>query len=69
LDRARLLCIGDGVQTDVAGALNQKLDCLFVADGIHTQELSGPEGLESLKVDAFLAANKTHAKWAIDGLA
>lgn len=69
LDRARLLCIGDGVQTDVAGAFNQKLDCLFVAAGIHAEELSGPDGLESTKVDAFLAANKTHARWAIDGLA
>ncbi len=69
LDRARLLCIGDGVQTDVAGAFNQKLDCLFVAAGIHAKELSGADGLESLKVDAFLAANKTHARWAIDGLA
>lgn len=69
LDRARLLCIGDGVQTDVAGAYNQKLDCLFVAAGIHAQELSGVDGLESTKVDAFLAANKTHARWAIDGLA
>jgi HAD superfamily hydrolase (TIGR01459 family) len=69
LDRARLLCIGDGVQTDVAGAFNQKLDCLFVAAGIHAAELSGVDGLESVKVDAFLAANQTHARWAIDGLA
>lgn len=69
LDRARLLCIGDGVQTDVAGAFNQQLDCLFVAAGIHAQELSGEAGLESGKVDAFLAANSTHARWAIDGLA
>jgi HAD superfamily hydrolase (TIGR01459 family) len=69
LDRSRLLCIGDGVQTDVAGAFNQKLDCLFVAAGIHADELSGQDGLDSMKVDAFLAANKTHARWAIDGLA
>jgi HAD superfamily hydrolase (TIGR01459 family) len=69
LERARLLCIGDGVQTDVAGAFNQKLDCLFVAAGIHAEELSGQDGLDSAKVDAFLAANKTHARWAIDGLA
>jgi HAD superfamily hydrolase (TIGR01459 family) len=69
LDRGRLLCIGDGVQTDVAGALHQQLDCLFVAAGIHAQELSGQAGLESAKVDAFLATYKTHARWAIDGLA
>jgi HAD superfamily hydrolase (TIGR01459 family) len=69
LDGSRLLCIGDGVQTDVAGAFNQKLDCLFVAAGIHAEELSGQDGLDGAKVDAFLAAHKTHARWAIDGLA
>jgi HAD superfamily hydrolase (TIGR01459 family) len=67
--RDRLLCIGDGVQTDVAGAFNQKLDCLFVATGIHAQELSGAAGLDSKKVDAFLAHHNTVARWAIDGLA
>ena len=69
LDRRRLLCIGDGVQTDVAGAHNQNLDCLFVATGIHAEELSGPKGLESEKVDAFLTSFQTTARWAIDGLA
>jgi ribonucleotide monophosphatase NagD (HAD superfamily) len=69
LSRARLLCIGDGVQTDVAGAANQKLDCLFVAAGIHAGELSGEQGLDTAKVDAFLAEHKTSARWAIDGLA
>jgi HAD superfamily hydrolase (TIGR01459 family) len=69
LDRRRLLCIGDGVQTDVAGAHNQNLDCLFVATGIHAEELSGESGLESGKVDAFLTSFQTTARWAIDGLA
>jgi HAD superfamily hydrolase (TIGR01459 family) len=69
LDRARLLCIGDGVQTDVMGAQGQGLDCLFIAAGIHAQELSGPNGLDRDKVDAFLSANSTVARWAMDGLA
>ncbi|MEN9873872.1 MAG: hypothetical protein RL186_769, partial [Pseudomonadota bacterium] len=68
LDRARLLCIGDGVQTDVAGAAGQGLDCLFIASGIHAQELSGADGLDQAKVDAFLAANATGARWAMDSL-
>jgi HAD superfamily hydrolase (TIGR01459 family) len=69
LDRKRLLCIGDGVQTDVMGAFNQGLDCLFVAAGIHAQELAGAQGLDGDKVDAFLAHHETTARWAIDGLA
>lgn len=35
LDRSRVLCIGDGVVTDVKGAKDQGLDCLFIATGIH----------------------------------
>jgi HAD superfamily hydrolase (TIGR01459 family) len=38
LDRTRILCIGDGVGTDVAGANGQNLDCLFVTGGIHGAE-------------------------------
>jgi HAD superfamily hydrolase (TIGR01459 family) len=38
LDRARILCIGDGVGTDVKGAEGQGLDCLFVSGGIHVNE-------------------------------
>ena len=69
LERSRLLCSGDGVQTDVAGAHGQKLDCLFVAGGIHAAELSNAEGLDPAKVDAFLAAYRVHARWAIGELA
>jgi HAD superfamily hydrolase (TIGR01459 family) len=65
----RLLCIGDGVQTDVAGAHAQKLDCLFVAGGIHAAELSNEDGLDSLKVEAFLSAYQVDARWAIGELA
>ena len=38
LDRARGLCIGDGLRTDVAGANGQGLDVLFVGAGIHGEE-------------------------------
>jgi HAD superfamily hydrolase (TIGR01459 family) len=35
----RVLVIGDGVRTDLAGAAGQGFDCLFVAAGIHAAEL------------------------------
>jgi HAD superfamily hydrolase (TIGR01459 family) len=66
--RERLLCIGDGLPTDVAGARNQKLDCLFVAGGIHAVELSSQEGLDPVRVDAFLAAAGLLARWSMDEL-
>ena len=39
----RVLAIGDALRTDLAGATAFGLDALFVADGIHRDELYGPE--------------------------
>ena len=39
---ARALAIGDALRTDLAGAAAAGLDALFVADGIHRDELYGP---------------------------
>src|SRR5690606_39256406 len=44
VDRSRVLCVGDGVVTDVRGANVQGLDCLFVAQGIHVDAARGPDG-------------------------
>ena len=43
VDRARVLAIGDGMKTDVAGAAAQGIDMLFITSGIHRNELH-PEG-------------------------
>jgi HAD superfamily hydrolase (TIGR01459 family) len=42
----RVLAIGDGVRTDLIGAVRHNFDCLFVAQGIHADELNvdGPNG-------------------------
>ncbi len=68
LDRARVLCIGDGVQTDVAGAAAQALDCLFVADGIHAADLTADGRLSAERAEAFLTAAGTTAKWLTGSL-
>jgi HAD superfamily hydrolase (TIGR01459 family) len=39
---ARALAFGDALRTDLAGAAAAGLDALFVADGIHRDELYGP---------------------------
>lgn len=69
LARERVLCIGDGLPTDVAGANAQGLDCLFIAGGIHAAELAGDAGLDPAKVDAFLAAAGLSARYAMAELA
>ncbi|WP_424360536.1 TIGR01459 family HAD-type hydrolase [Methylocystis parvus] len=39
VEDARIVAIGDGVFTDLAGAARAGLDCVFVTDGVHVDEL------------------------------
>jgi len=68
LDRRRVLCVGDGVVTDVRGANAQGLDLLFVAAGIHGAEAVGEAGLDAAALEALLAAEGASATWAIADL-
>jgi len=40
----RILAIGDGAHTDLAGAGRAGLDCLFIVDGVHAGDLATPDG-------------------------
>jgi HAD superfamily hydrolase (TIGR01459 family) len=42
-DKRRILAIGDSIRTDIAGANAAGVDSLFVATGIHAEELSAIE--------------------------
>ncbi len=66
--RERMLCIGDGVATDVKGANAQGLDVMFVAGGIHGAETVGPDGLDVAAAAALLAKEGAHARWAMAAL-
>lgn len=65
VDRSRVLCIGDGVVTDVLGANQQALDCLFIAQGIHGDAAKGPDGaLDPARAADLLHAETTYARYA-----
>ena len=69
VEASRILCIGDGVVTDIAGANAQELDCLFIAAGIHGEALWTAGRLDPAKVDAALAAENVRATYAMAALA
>ena len=68
LDPARVLCIGDGLPTDVRGANARGLDILFVANGIHGGETVGPAGLNMPVVQDLLRQEGLQARWAMADL-
>lgn len=69
VDPRRVLCIGDGLHTDVQGAEDRGFDCLFIAKGIHGESALGPDGrLSAPAVDALLAAEGVKARYAMADL-
>jgi HAD superfamily hydrolase (TIGR01459 family) len=69
LDKTRILCVGDGVGTDIAGANGQGLDCVFIASGMHGEALWSDGALDPAKVDAALAAEDARATYVMAALA
>ncbi len=61
----RFLAIGDGMPTDIKGANGQGLDVLFIADGIHGEEV---EPYNPEHVTALLGGGGTHAAYALRAL-
>jgi HAD superfamily hydrolase (TIGR01459 family) len=61
----RALAIGDGLPTDVKGAQDHGLDCLFVAGGIHGLEVAGADGrMDPAKVAGLLGNAGLNAAYA-----
>lgn len=55
LDDRRILAMGDGLPTDVAGAAREGLDCLFVTGGLAAAELGpDPEHPDAARLTALL---------------
>ncbi len=68
IDKSRILCIGDGVTTDIAGANAQGHDSLFIAAGIHGESLKTNAQLDPAKIEAALEAENARAEYAMSEL-
>lgn len=63
-DRSRIAVIGDGILTDVRGANMAGLDALFIAGGVHAQELGISRGQQpdAERVRTLLAQHECTAR-------
>jgi HAD superfamily hydrolase (TIGR01459 family) len=62
-----VLCVGDGIATDVQGAMGEGLDVLVVPGGLAAEETATTEahGPDPARLDAYLAAARMAPKLAI----
>jgi ribonucleotide monophosphatase NagD (HAD superfamily) len=68
VDKARILCIGDGVGTDIKGANDQGFDSLFIASGMHGEALWTNGRPDIAKIEQALGAENVSASYVMSAL-
>ena len=64
----RVLAIGDGLATDMAGAFAAKIDALFVASGVHIAGHNSGEKLEAASVTGLFEGHEAQPIAALSAL-
>ncbi len=64
----QILAIGDGIGTDIAGAMGENIDSLFITGGLAASETNGEDGIDAAKLEAFLAREQASPTYTIDQL-
>ena len=61
----KVLAIGDNLRTDIKGANNLNLDCIFISEGVHREEYNNISELNSLLKKYKVKANffQKELKW------
>ena len=62
---ARIICIGDGINTDIQGAMGEDLDCLFITGGLAAVETGTTDQPDPAKLDAYLAGEMLSPTFSI----
>ena len=68
-DPIRTLAIGDGVQTDIRGALDNGLEAIFIARGIHANQYLDGRVTDETRLQAFLDAEGVAPAYWMEWLA
>ncbi|MDO1581165.1 TIGR01459 family HAD-type hydrolase [Rhizobium oryzicola] len=69
IDHSKIIAIGDGMPTDVKGALGYGLDLLYVSGGIHAAEYTINGETDEAILNAYLKREGATPKWWMPRLA
>ena len=61
----RILCIGDGIATDIKGAIGEDLDSLFITGGLAREETRTDQQPEQAALEDFVARAQLSPTFAI----
>jgi ribonucleotide monophosphatase NagD (HAD superfamily) len=68
INRSRILAIGDGLPTDIAGANEQGLDSVFIASGMHGESLWSRGVADITKIHAAFSEANVRPTYAMGAL-
>ena len=68
VEDSRILAIGDGVHTDIAGAMGEDLDSLFISGGLAAQETKTSHQPDPKALDDYLEREKAAPTYTIGQL-
>lgn len=63
VDRSRVLAIGDGMPTDVRGAISEGLELLYISAGIHGRDYMDGGRTNETALHTFLANHQARPRW------
>ena len=64
----QILCIGDGINTDIHGAIQEDIDCLFVTGGLASAQTGTTEQPDAAKLNNFLQSAQLTPTYSIGHL-
>lgn len=64
-DGARIICIGDGIRTDILGAATEGLDSIFITGGLAVDETRTTDQPDPDALTAYLAVERQAPTYAI----
>ena len=67
-DDDRCLAVGDGIATDVEGALGEGIDVIFITGGLARAETATGDQPDPARLDAFLTQHNTYPTYAMGQL-
>ncbi|MHA1127908.1 MAG: HAD hydrolase-like protein, partial [Alphaproteobacteria bacterium] len=68
-DEDRILCIGDGINTDIRGGVAEGLDTLFITGGLAATEISEKGGLPNVtELNTFLNSHELSPTFTMTAL-
>lgn len=65
---SRILCIGDGIATDIKGAMGEDLDALFISGGLAAKETKTTDQPDPNALQAYLEKEMTTAAYTMGQL-